>query len=91
MREKALEVKLRDAVRAIGGQAFKLVCPGTAGVPDRMLLMPEGRVAFVEVKAPGCRPGKLQAARIRQLRALGFYVFVLDSAEQIAGIIETFK
>ena len=57
-------------------------------MPDRMVLMPEGRIAFVEVKAPGEKPRPLQLARHRLLRRLGFRVYVLDSENQITRIID---
>ena len=53
-----------------------------------MVLMPEGRIAFVEVKAPGEKPRPLQLARHRLLRRLGFRVYVLDSEKQITRIID---
>lgn len=88
MREREIEQKLIDAVKAQGGVCWKFVSPGTAGVPDRIILMPMGRIAFVEVKAPGERPRKLQLARHRLLRRLGFKTFVLDNPEQIGGIVD---
>lgn len=88
MREREIEQKLIDAVKAQGGVCWKFVSPGTAGVPDRIILMPMGRIAFVEVKAPGERPRKLQLARHRLLRRLGFKTFVLDNPEQIGGILD---
>lgn len=53
MREKQVEQRLVKAVRAAGGICPKLVSPGMNGMPDRLLLMPGARMAFVEVKAPG--------------------------------------
>ena len=88
MREKAIEQKLVSAVRRSGGIAPKLVSPGFDGMPDRMVLMPGGRIAFVEVKAPSEKPRPLQLSRHRLLRRLGFRVYVLDEAEQIGGIID---
>lgn len=87
MREKAIEQKLVSAVRRSGGIAPKLVSPGFDGMPDRMVLMPGGRIAFVEVKAPGEKPRPLQLSRHRLLRRLGFSVYVLDGAEQIETIL----
>ena len=83
MREKMIEQKLCAAVRKSGGIAMKLVSPGLAGVPDRLLLFPGGKIAFCEVKAPGQKPRPLQEHRIAQLRALGFKVYVVDSVDQI--------
>ncbi|HCB92079.1 MAG TPA: nuclease, partial [Ruminococcaceae bacterium] len=54
-------------------------------------LLPGGRMAFVEVKAPGRAPRPLQEARHRTLRRLGFRVFVLDRPEQIGGILDEIR
>ena len=82
MREKIIEEKLTKAVKQNGGVCWKFTSPGTAGVPDRIVLMPGGRIAFVEVKAPGEKPRPLQL-----LRRLGFQVYVLDACEDIEKII----
>jgi hypothetical protein len=87
MREKQIEQKLVQAVKAKGGICPKLVSPGTDGMPDRMVLLPEARIGFVEVKAPGQKPRLIQERRHAQLRDLGFQVSVLDDPEQIPGII----
>ena len=70
-----------------GGLCPKLVSPGTDGMPDRMVLLPGGRIIFIEVKAPGKKPRPLQELRHRQLRKLGFMVSVLDNAGQIPEIL----
>ena len=88
MREKTLEQKVRAAVKAAGGLAVKFASPGFDGVPDRLALLPDGKMAFVEVKAPGEKPRPLQSARHRLLRRLGFKVYVLDDESQIGGIID---
>lgn len=88
MRESAIERKLVTEAVKRGGFAPKFVSPGLDGVPDRLLLFPGGRLAFVEVKAPGKKPRPLQRRRIEQLTALGFRVFVLDRKEQIGEILD---
>ena len=88
MREKTIEKKLVDEVRKRGGIAPKLVSPGFAGMPDRIVLLPEGRMAFVEVKAPGKAPRPLQESRHRLLRMLGFRVYVLDDPARTGGILD---
>lgn len=87
MREKTIEQKFAAAVRAKGGIALKLASPGFDGMPDRLVLLPDGKCGFAEVKAPGRKPRPLQEARIRLLRNLGFKVFVLDDEGQIAHIL----
>lgn len=91
MREKTIEQKFREAVRNAGGLALKFTSPGWDGMPDRLALLPGGRMAFVEVKAPGEKPRPLQLARHRTLRQLGFRVYVLDDEKQIGGIIDEIR
>ncbi len=88
MREKTIEQKFRAAVKAAGGLALKFTSPGFDGVPDRLALLPDGKMAFVEVKAPGKKPRPLQLARHRQLQQLGFKVYVLDDEGQIGGMVD---
>ncbi len=87
MREREIEMKLRDAVKAAGGLCWKFTSPGTAGVPDRIILMHGGRIAFVETKAPDGKPRKIQLKRHKQLRALGFPVYVLNDKNDITGLV----
>ena len=87
MRERTLERKLTQSVANMGGLALKFTSPGMAGVPDRLLLFPEGKIAFVEMKAPGKHPTKLQRLRHAQLRDLGFRVYVIDSVHQIGEML----
>lgn len=79
MREKVIERHLAVPVKKLGGMAVKFVSPGLAGVPDRIILLPDGKMAFVELKAPGRRLRALQEKRKKQLEALGFSVYVIDS------------
>ena len=88
MREKKTEQELVRAVKARGGFCPKLVSPGLDGMPDRLALLPGGRAAFVEVKAPGMKPRPLQLSRHRLLRNLGFSVYVLDDPADIAGMLD---
>lgn len=88
MREKNIESKLAAEVRRRGGLAPKFVSPGLDGVPDRLILLPSGKAAFAELKASGKTLRPLQAVRKRQLEALGFRVFVIDSTEQIGGVLD---
>jgi len=91
VREKAVEAKLTKAVKAEGGMCPKLVSPGTDGMPDRLVLLPEGHMGFVEVKAPGKKPRPLQQKRHEQLRDLGYTVAVLDDLQQIPEILDEIR
>lgn len=88
MREKEIEQALVKAVKARGGMCPKLTSPGMDGMPDRMVLLPQGSMSFVEVKAPGKKPRPLQVHRHEELRNLGFQVVVLDRLEQIGEMLD---
>lgn len=91
MREKQIENKLATEAKKLGGIALKFVSPSFDGMPDRLVLMPDGHIAFVELKALGKKPRPLQLARHRLLRSLGFRVYVIDSAEQIGGMLDEIR
>lgn len=86
--EKQIEQKLVGNVRFLGGLAPKFVSPGWAGVPDRLVLLPNKRLAFVEVKAPGKHLRPLQVKRKSQLEALGFSVYCIDHPDEIGGVLD---
>ena len=88
MREKTIESKLVKAVKNMGGLAPKFVSPGFDGVPDRIVLLPHGKIAFVELKAEGEKLRPLQVRRKRQLESLGFSVYCVDASEKIGGILD---
>lgn len=87
MKEKIIEQKLVKAVVTRGGIAPKFVSPGCDGMPDRLVLLPGGKIAFVELKVPGQKPRPLQLVRHKQLRQLGFSVYVLDNVPQIFNML----
>lgn len=83
--ERAIESKLRKRVKAYGGRCLKWVSPGESGVPDRVVLLPNSRVVFVETKRPkGGKLSKLQLYWARTLRGLGHDVWVVCDAEDLA-------
>ena len=87
MREKTIEKRLSLMVKKQGGICPKFVSPGFDGMPDRLVLLPGGNIAFVEVKAPGKNPRMIQESRHRLLKRLGFKVYVLDSIDDIAEVL----
>ena len=87
MLEREIEAYLRDKVKATGGIAYKFVSPGNNGVPDRLVCLPGGRVAFVEMKGPKGKLTPLQERQIKKLDKLGFRTFVLNSKESVDNFI----
>lgn len=91
MKEKEIEAALVRAVKDRGGLAPKLVSPGFDGMPDRLVLLPDGKSAFVELKAPGKKPRAIQVRRIRDLVGLGYGVFVVDYKEMIEEVLDAIQ
>lgn len=79
--EKLIEKRLRERIKQMGGIALKLEGQHFTGLPDRMVLMPEGKIYFVELKSTGDKPRKRQLLVHQQLRDLGFSVDVIDDID----------
>ena len=88
MKEATIERKLVSAAKLRGGICPKWVSPGYDGVPDRIVLLPGGKIGFAELKAPGKKPRPLQLARHKTLMNLGFRVYVIDGVEQIGEVLD---
>lgn len=90
MLESALEQAVRKYVRSLGGRCFKWVCPGEAGAPDRICILPGGRIIFVELKRPGRKDGLSgrQKKMLRTLRALGCEAARIDSLDGLKDLLK---
>ena len=91
LNEKQIEAALVKAVKNEGGLCPKFVSPGLNGVPDRIVLLPDSRMAFVELKAPGKTLRPLQLFRKRQLENLGYRVYGVDSIDLIHTTLSRIK
>lgn len=89
--EKNIEAKLKREVEKRGGWCLKFVSPGRAGVPDRLILLPGGKVVFVELKRWREKPRPLQERVIAKLRNLGFEVWVLDDKKEIGKLLDAIE
>jgi hypothetical protein len=87
LRERDIEQYLVKQAKAVGGKAYKWTSPGNAGVPDRIVMLPGGRVAFIELKAPGGKSTALQLNQQRFISGMGLPVAVVDSKEAVDQII----
>lgn len=88
MRENEIEQYLVKKVKLMGGKAYKWVSPGNDGVPDRIVVWPNGRIVFVELKAPGKKPTPLQLAKHSELRKLNQVVNIIDCKENVDSFIQ---
>ena len=86
--EKTTEAYLRDEVKALRGRSYKWVSPGCAGVPDRIVVLPNGRVVFVELKSEGRTSTPQQKKRQAELRALGCTVYAdIDTKAKVREVL----
>lgn len=89
MSEKEIENYLVRKIKNKKGIAYKFTSPGNSGVPDRLCLLPNGKVFFVELKSPGKKPRALQVNQITKIMSLGQRVYVVDSKEKVDEVLET--
>ena len=75
--ERNIERKLVNGVKAMGGIAYKWVSPGNTGVPDRIVIFPDGKIEFVELKTETNKPTPLQTAQMKRLQHMNCVVYVL--------------
>lgn len=91
MLERDIEAKLIKEVRRLGGRAYKWVSPGSNGVPDRIVIMPGGKIIFVELKTTTGRLTDLQKMQQRILRQLGCDIRTIYGPDQVQGFIDGLK
>lgn len=89
--EKSIERYLVDSVKNIGGVCLKYNNPNMVGYPDRVCLLPNGNVVWVELKSKGGILKSIQYLRIEQMRKIGQIVHVCDSREAIDKILQPYK
>ena len=87
MRESEIEKKVSDYAKAKGWLVYKFVSPTQRGVPDRIFIG-GGEIFFVEFKAPGKKPTKLQDKIFSKIRAELFEVYIIDNIEQGKKLID---
>ncbi len=89
--EKHLERVLNLAITLLGGYSIKLSSIHMTGLPDRLCILPRGRIFFAEMKTTGKKPTKIQLIIHQRIRKLGFKVEVIDSLEQLKKVIEEYE
>lgn len=88
MRESTIEARLVREVRKLGGLCYKFTSPGNPGVPDRIVILPDGRTIYVELKTEIGRLAKIQQWQIGELRKRGADVRVLKGLDQVLAFLE---
>ena len=88
MRESDIEKYLKKQIEELDGLCLKWVCPGQSGVPDRIIILPKGKVIFVELK--NGKQGRLSALQRRMqavLKRLQMRTYVLSTKTEIDELI----
>lgn len=88
MKESTIEARLVRGVKKLGGLCYKFTSPGNPGVPDRIVLLPNGKTIFVELKTTVGRLAKVQQWQLQEMRKRGADVRVLKGADQVTAFLE---
>jgi VRR-NUC domain len=88
--EAALEGRLANRVKKKKGVILKLPALWYTGIPDRLILLPQARVIFVELKRKGKKARKNQIRWIKLLRSLGFKAMVVAGTEQLNKFMDKY-
>lgn len=83
--EKTLEKYLCQKVKSLGGMCIKLT--GEVGIPDRLVILPNGEEYFVELKREGEKPRAIQDYMLKELMRLGRQVCIIDSKEDVRNLL----
>ena len=87
MKESRIEKQLEKTVREKGGLCFKFVSPGSPGVPDRIVITPDGRIIFVELKTETGSLQKIQQWQIKRMRKCGADVRVIKGLQEAKDFV----
>lgn len=87
MKESQIEAKLARMVRERGGLCFKFVSPSNPGVPDRIIITPDGRTVYVELKTETGRLRHIQEWQISELRKRGADVRVAKGLDAVKALV----
>lgn len=88
MLEKEIERKLVEGIRRMNGRAYKWTSPGNVGVPDRIVMLPGGRIYFIELKTETGRTSPMQNVQIKRIQDLKFDVRVLHGLAEVDEFLE---
>lgn len=87
--EKAIERYLVERCREHGLPCLKYSNPNCVGYPDRLIVLPDGMVVWVELKSAGRKPSKIQRARMAVLISMGHAVCIIDNKPAVDDLLNT--
>ena len=87
MKESQIEARLVRMVRERGGLCYKFVSPNNPGVPDRIIITPDGRTVYVELKTEIGRLANIQQWQISEMRKRGTDVRVAKGLPAVKALV----
>lgn len=87
MRESEIERRLVQQVRKHGGLCYKFTSPGNPGVPDRIIITPDGRTVYVELKTEVGHLATIQQWQIAEMRKRGADVRVAKGLPEVLRLV----
>ena len=88
MLERDIERRVCEYARFRDLLVYKFTSPARAAVPDRVFILPNGRVFFIEFKRPGAKPTPAQAREHERLLKQNVPVFVIDDVNMGKTLID---
>lgn len=86
--EHDIESYLVKRVEALGGRCLKFIPDYDEGMPDRLIILPRGVIAFVETKRPhGGKLSAMQKYQIHKLEELGCHVYVVKNKGEVDTVL----
>ena len=85
--EKDIEKRVCDYAKSLGMLVYKFTSPSRRSVPDRLFVVPGGKVFWIEFKRAGQKPTPAQEVEIEKIRKQGGTVYVVDSIDYGKNIV----
>lgn len=89
--ERDIESYIVGQFKAMNGVAYKFTSPNRRAVPDRLCILPNGKIIFIEVKRRTARLTPLQKVEIKKLIKLKQKVYVIYGIDQAKNLIHFLK
>ena len=88
MLEKEIERRMALMIKQRGGLCYKFVSPSNPGVPDRIIITPEGRIVFVELKTEIGRLANIQKWQVGEMQKRNADVRIVKGWDEAKALVE---
>lgn len=91
MLESKIEAWLNDQIKIMGGKSYKFVSPGNPGVPDRIYILPNEKIYFVELKRVIGKLSNVQLWQRDEFQKMGVKIRIIYGMDQAKDFIKELK